>query len=63
MNLTADQADDFSPAWSPDGQAIAYSSDRTGDLEIHVTRADGSATLRMTHSAGADTRPRWRPWP
>jgi TolB protein len=63
MNLTADLAADFFPAWSPDGQAIAFSSDRTGDEEVYITRVDGSATLRMTNSPGADTRPRWRPRP
>ncbi|MGQ0553078.1 MAG: S41 family peptidase [Planctomycetota bacterium] len=43
-NLTAsDNASDRSPAWSPDGQWVAYSSDRDGEYELHLIASDGSA--------------------
>ena len=42
VNLTNEaSADQFSPAWSPDGQRIAYSSQEDGDGEIFVANADG----------------------
>ncbi|OFW27253.1 MAG: hypothetical protein A3H97_12955 [Acidobacteria bacterium RIFCSPLOWO2_02_FULL_65_29] len=37
------------PVWSPDGQSIAFQSDREGDLAIFRQRADGSGTAeRLT---------------
>jgi Tol biopolymer transport system component len=37
------------PIWSPDGQRIAYQSDREGDLAIFVQRADGTGVAeRLT---------------
>ena len=36
---------DYEPAWSPDGSAVVFSSDRSGDAEILVARADGSGPL------------------
>ena len=39
-----------SPAWSPDGQWIAYLSDRSGEYEIYVRRSDGAGEeRRVTH--------------
>jgi hypothetical protein len=35
------------PAWSPDGQYIAFLTDRTGKWEIWVMRADGSQQKAM----------------
>ena len=35
-------ASSASPAWSPDGDYIAFLTDRTGEWEIWVMRADGS---------------------
>src|SRR4029453_6903084 len=31
------------PIWSPDGQWIAFQSDREGDLAVYRQRADGSS--------------------
>ena len=40
--LTDNDDDDGLPVWSPDGESIAFWSDRTGDLEIFVMNADGT---------------------
>jgi Tol biopolymer transport system component len=53
---------DHSPAISPDGERIAFVSDRTGNEEIWVSRADGSHSVQLT-SFGNDSAgsPRWSP--
>ena len=40
-------ASSASPAWSPDGQYIAFYTDRTGEWEIWVMKANGSAQAPM----------------
>jgi len=47
--------------WSPDGQTIAFTSDRSGDPEIYVAKADGSGLQRLTMTAGRDAHPSWTP--
>lgn len=38
------------PAWSPDGQWIAYFSDESGEYELYITQSDGRGeTKRLTH--------------
>lgn len=34
--------------WSPDGQWIAYLSDRTGETELYLQKPDGNDTLQLT---------------
>ncbi|MEM7033734.1 MAG: hypothetical protein AAF629_29590 [Chloroflexota bacterium] len=38
------------PAWSPDGDQIAFNSTRTGKLELFLMDADGSNQRQLTHS-------------
>jgi tricorn protease len=51
------------PAWSPDGKAIAYWSDRTGDYQLMVRAADGSGPEEQLTSFGPGFRyrPYWSP--
>ncbi|MEE8522664.1 MAG: peptidase S41, partial [Thermoanaerobaculia bacterium] len=44
------------PAWSPDGEKIAYSSDRTGEYEIAVRAADGSGEEKILTALGPGFR-------
>lgn len=64
--LTDDPELDDSPAWSPDGQRIAFRSYRTGhDGEIWVMNADGSGLVNLTPTTGTaivdHRRPSWSP--
>ncbi len=51
------------PAWSPDGQWIAYFSDTTGEYELHITQSDGRGETRKLTSDGSTFRmqPTWSP--
>jgi TolB protein len=49
------------PAWSPDGERIAFASAREGSLDVYVMNADGTGTTRLTSSPENDQRPTWSP--
>ena len=49
------------PAWSPDGRRIAFVSDRDGNFEIYVMKADGSGQRNLTRDAASDGDPVWSP--
>jgi TolB protein len=51
----------FQPAWSPDGEWIAFASDRDGDIEIYKVRQTGTELTRLTSSPSVDCRPKWSP--
>ncbi len=46
-NLTAHPLVDQRPAWSPDGQRIAFSSRRDGESRLYVMDADGGGVRRL----------------
>ncbi len=56
QHLTAGPATDQDPAWSPDGQKIAF----TRNGSIHVMNANGSGVTRLSF-AGYDSHPSWSP--
>jgi len=60
-NLTHDAGDDWYPVWSPEGQRIAFLSERDGNWDIYVMDADGSNPTNLTHDAGFDGYPAWSP--
>jgi TolB protein len=59
--LTTDPEGDSTPAFSPDGRAIAFVSDREGRHQIYVMSADGSKQARLTHEEAALYNPQWSP--
>ncbi len=50
-----------SPARSPDGSKVAFSSNRDGNGEIYVMRADGSRPANLTLHEAWDADPCWSP--
>ncbi len=53
---------DAFPAWSPDGEKIAFASERDGNWELYVMDADGSGQTRLTRTPEADEGvPAWSP--
>jgi WD40 repeat protein len=61
QQLTHNGADDYDPAWSPDGSKIAFSSNRSGNYEIWTMNADGSGLTQLTKDPHFDAAPDWSP--
>ena len=59
--LTDHPSLDYNAALSPDGQRIAFVSERDGNMEIYAARADGSELRRLTHDVALDDHPNWSP--
>jgi Tol biopolymer transport system component len=70
--LTHNDADDWAPAWSPDGTQLAFSSERDGNFEIYVMDLSdgiGARTAdqdppdqrRLTYREANDWDPDWSP--
>ena len=55
--LTNSPEPEFDPSWSPDGTQIAFRSERSGEPEIWVMKADGTGQRRLT----AGLSPAWSP--
>jgi Tol biopolymer transport system component len=54
-------ASGFEPAWSPNGERIAFSAFRGDTTEIYTTKPDGSAAVQVTNNAARDEEPSWSP--
>jgi len=57
--LTDHPGEDIEPAWSPDGELIAFTSRRDGNSEIYVMNADGKQQTRLTNEPADDFHPEW----
>lgn len=61
INLSRNAATDIDPAWSPDGQQIAFVSDRNGSFDIFIMKADGSGVTQVTTDPMDERHPAWSP--
>jgi Tol biopolymer transport system component/DNA-binding winged helix-turn-helix (wHTH) protein len=53
---------DCNPAFSPDGESIAYSSDHTGSFEIYLkSLAPGGRDIQLTNDGQQNFDPAWSP--
>jgi TolB protein len=61
VNFNSVGGTNISPAWSPSGEQLAFSSSRSGDPEIWVSDPQGNGAHRLTNSPGPDSSPTWNP--
>ena len=59
--LTDHRALDFNAAIAPDGERVAFVSERDGNEELYSAKTDGSELHRLTDSFALDDHPAWSP--
>ncbi|MEP6769736.1 MAG: peptidase S41, partial [Acidobacteriota bacterium] len=52
--LTSDVGAESSPAFSPDGQSIAFSAQYEGNTDVYIVSVEGGVPRRLTWHPGAD---------
>lgn len=57
--ITNNPAIEGNATWSPDGQWIAFHSNRDDNFDIYVVRPDGSDLRRLTDNPSDDVDPDW----
>ena len=59
-SFTSSTRDEFAPQYSPDGQHVAFSSDRSGLMQVWVCDGQGGNPVQLTHfDVGMSGTPRW----
>lgn len=59
--LTAGESVNLQPNWSPDGERIAFTSNREGVNKVFVMGAQGGEAKRLTATDMIETTPSWSP--
>ena len=61
VRLTEQIGRDILPAWSPDGQMIAFTSERDGNAELYTMSLESGSVRRLTDSPEHEFSPLWSP--
>jgi dipeptidyl aminopeptidase/acylaminoacyl peptidase len=62
IRLTFRRADDGQPAWSPDGQRLAFKTAQFGSNQLAVINADGTGETLLTRTFRfSEGQPAWSP--
>ncbi|MDA9231136.1 hypothetical protein N9O56_01005 [Rickettsiales bacterium] len=59
--ITSRRGINTTPSYSPDGNKIAFSSDRYGSEKIYVMNYDGSNVKKISKGGGSYSKPIWSP--
>ena len=60
--FTTWESSESSPAWSPDGEWLAFTAKRDGERsQIHLIRVDGGEAVRLTDMPLGASSPSWMP--
>jgi Tol biopolymer transport system component len=62
-NVTNNPAAEAFPSWSPNGEAIAFASNRGGDedFDVYVARPNGGGLVQLTTETTTDIHPVFSP--
>ena len=62
VQLTTNPGLDLQPSFSPNGDAVAFTSDRSGAFELYVRALQGAATeVALTDDGQSNVQPAWSP--
>jgi TolB protein len=59
--LLASPGMDYDPVWAPDGDAIVFTSERSGSADLFRVKPDGSALTRLTNDPAYDDQAAFSP--
>lgn len=59
--VTKNKSINISPAWSPDGSQIAFTSYMKGNPDIYVVKVGGGSPRMLTKGKGSNLTPAWSP--
>lgn len=59
--LTSNKSINLSPAWSPEGTQICYTSYKTGNPDLFVFNLRTNSQIRLSNRKGLNSAPAWSP--
>ena len=61
LNRLTQSTQDLEPAWSPDGEKIAFTSNRDGNIRLYIMNADGTEQTILTPNMEHASDSSWSP--